>query len=288
MKFLTLPVKSKYWRPGHDFLREVKRVERLVKDGDVIVFSEKALSTALNLVVDESKVKPGLAAKFLAKFWMRKVWGFVLGPLCRLSQRNLSRVRNYPAKEGAAHKQLAISYFGPIQALKVWSEGGMDVSNLPYSYACLPLNNAEEVAERILRAFSRKRVAVMIVDSDKTFSFKNVHISSRRALKGIINLGPLAYVVGRLFKLRARSTPVALKGANLSLEEALQIAAASNKARKFGAGRTAWDVSASFKVGLSEVTWEMLESVPHHPIVIVRRGLGPKPVQDGHRQDRGN
>jgi len=273
MKFYTLAVKCRYWKPYCNLLNEINKeigkIKHLIEDGDIIVFSEKALSTGLGLIVDENKIKPGFSAKFLAKFWIRKIWGFILGPLCRLNWKNLSYLRNYPIKEGAAHKQLAINYAGLIQALKVWSEGGIDVTNLPYAYAALPLKNHEEIAEKILKSLKlNKKVTVLIVDSDKTFTFKNIHFSSRKTcLNGLINLGPLAYIIGRIFKLKARSTPIALKGVKLSLEEALQAAAVSNKARKFGAGRTIWDASEHFKTGLTSITWEMLEKIPHYPIV---------------------
>ncbi len=277
MKFYTVAVKCKYWKPHCNLLNEINnaidKIKCLINDGDIIVFSEKALSIGLGLIVDENKIKPGFSAKFLAKFWVRKIWGFILGPLCRLSWKNLFYLRNYPIKEGAAHKQLAINYAGLIQALKVWSEGGIDVTNLPYAYAALPLKNPDETAEKILKSLKLdKKIAILIVDSDKTFTFKNIHFSSRKTcIKGLINLGPLAYIIGRIFKLKARSTPIALKGIELSLEETLQVAAVSNKARKFGAGRTIWDASKHFKTELTGITWEMLEKIPHYPIVLVKR-----------------
>lgn len=277
MKFYTLAIKCKYWRPGCNFLneivKEIDKIKFLIKDGDILVFSEKALSTALGLIIDENKFKPSFSAKFLAKFWVRKIWGFILGPLCRLSLKNLFYIRNYPIKEGSSHKQLAISYAGLIQALKVWSEGGIDVTNLPYAYASLPLKNPEEIADKILNALKiNKKIGVLIVDSDKTFTFKFIHLSSRKTcFKNLINLGPLAYIIGRVFKGKPRSTPIVLKGINLSLEEALQVAAASNKARKSGAGKTIWEASRFFKTGLTNITWEMLEKIPHYPIVLVRR-----------------
>jgi F420-0:gamma-glutamyl ligase-like protein len=281
MKFYTFAIKCKYWRPGCNFLneilKEVNKIKHLIKDGDILVLSEKALSTALNLIIDESKVKPSFSAKFLAKFWVRIIWGFILGPLCRLSLKNLFYIRSYPIKEGALHKQLAISYAGLIQALKVWSEGGIDVTNLPYAYASLPLKNPEETAEKILNALKmnlkiNKKIGVLIVDSDKTFSFRCIHLSSRKTcFKGLINLGPLAYIIGRIFKWKPRSTPIALKGFDLSLEEALQVSAASNKARKSGAGKTIWEASRLFNTGLTNITWEMLEKIPHYPIVLIRK-----------------
>jgi F420-0:gamma-glutamyl ligase-like protein len=277
MKFYTFAIKCCYWQPNCNLLneinKEVSKIKHFIKDGDILVFSEKALSIALGLIVDENKIKPSFSAKFLARFWIRKIWGFILGPLCRLSWKNLLHIRNYPIKEGAAHKQLAINYAGLIQALKVWSEGGIDVTNLPYAYAALPLKNPEEIAEKILNSLKlNKKITILIVDSDKTFTFKNIHFSSRKTyVKGLINLGPLAYIIGRIFKLKARSTPIALKGVKLSLEEVLQAAAVSNKARKFGAGKTIWEASEHFKTGLTNITWDMLKKIPHYPIVLVRK-----------------
>jgi len=61
----------------------------------------------------------------------------------------------------------------------------------------------------------------------------------------------------------------------------LQIAALANKSRGFGSGRTAWDMAEKFGVGLTEVTWEMLEKVDHRPVIIVRRVVSsrPKPIE---------
>jgi F420-0:gamma-glutamyl ligase-like protein len=136
------------------------------------------------------------------------------------------------------------------------------------------LNDPERIANEILQAIGRKsgkKVAVMIVDSDKTYSFKGLHITPRpRPIKGIKCLGLLAYIIGRALKWKPRSTPLAIAGCNMSVEEALRIAAIANKARGHGAGRTAWDMAERFNVGLGEVTWEMLEKVKHHPIVVVR------------------
>jgi F420-0:gamma-glutamyl ligase-like protein len=56
----------------------------------------------------------------------------------------------------------------------------------------------------------------------------------------------------------------------MQAEDALEIAEAANRARGSGAGRTVWDMADNFKVGLTEVSWEMLETVKHKPIVILR------------------
>ena len=91
---------------------------------------------------------------------------------------------------------------------------------------------------------------------------------------GIVNLGFFAYVIGRAFKWRARSTPIAWVGSRPMAEHALRLAGLANKARGYGAGRTAWDMAVRFGVGLTEVDWEMLEQVEHRPLVVLRLESG--------------
>jgi len=276
MRYFVRPVRTKYWTPGDDYLKIIlnSTISR-ASSGDILVISEKAISIASGRIVDEHRTKPGFTAWFLTNFWMRIVWGFFLGFVCRMNRRNIERLRNYPRVEGARHKQLVLNYVGFAQALRHGSEGGIDVTNVPRAYACLPLNMPQTVAKRISEEFeaqTRKNIGIMIVDSDKTYTFHGFHITPRpNPISGIKALGLFAYVVGRLLKWRPRSTPLALSGLELDPEEALQVAAVANKARGYGAGRTAWDMAESFNVDLTDVTLDMLEKIPHYPIVIVRR-----------------
>ena len=111
----------------------------------------------------------------------------------------------------------------------------------------------------------------MISDSDKTYSFFNFHLSPRKSnLDGIHCFGVMSFVLGRFFKLKPRSTPIAFTKKEKNPERALRIAAISNRARGDGAGRTVWDVAERFKVDITGVTGDMLENMPHYPVVIVR------------------
>jgi F420-0:gamma-glutamyl ligase-like protein len=74
-----------------------------------------------------------------------------------------------------------------------------------------------------------------------------------------------------MLKLKRRATPIAVAGRPISAEEALTIAEIANRARGYGAGRTVWEMAEKFRVGLTEVSWEMLEKVEHKPIVMVRK-----------------
>ena len=156
------------------------------------------------------------------------------------------------------------------------SEGAIDGSNLPYALVSLPLKNAQSDAE-VLRSqiLTRiyKKVTVVVVDTDKTYSFGNFHFSPRpHPMKGILGNGAaLAYLIGRGLRLRKRPTPLAAAGEALSAEEALIIANVADRARGPGAGATVWDMAARFKVRTSDVTWDMLRSLKHKPVVIVRR-----------------
>ena len=271
-----MAVTTRYWKPGEDYVTQiVKAIENRVEDGDFVTISEKAISTALGNIIDESAVQPSKFARFLAKYWMRFVWPYILGPLCHLRKITVLHLRSYPIQEGSAHKQLALERSGFLQALMQGSEGAIDGSNLPYSYVSLPLRNARQVAQGIhkhIKSRLGKRVTVVIVDTDKTYSLKGFHFTPRPyPIKGIHSFGgALAYVAGRFFKLEKRATPLAIVGSRLTTEESIEIAGVANRSRGSGAGRTVWNMAKAFKVPLTGVTWEMLDKVKHQPVVIIR------------------
>jgi F420-0:gamma-glutamyl ligase-like protein len=279
MKVVTRAIRTRYWKPGDDYQKIVlDAISEELQDGDVVAVSEKALAVAQGRIVDESKARPGIVARNLAGFWMRLVWGLFLGRLCHMKPANIKRLRIYPLREGAKHKQVCLQHVGFLQALRPFSEGGIDTTNLPYSLASLPLESPKRVAEEIRKMITDrlgKNVVLTIVDSDKTYSCGGIHLASRPInVPGIVNLGLFAYVIGRAFRWRARSTPIVWVGSRLTAEYALRLAGQANKARGYGAGRTAWDMAVRFGVGLTEVDWEMLEQVEHRPLVILRLESG--------------
>ncbi|MDH5783860.1 MAG: coenzyme F420-0:L-glutamate ligase [Candidatus Bathyarchaeota archaeon] len=276
-KYQKVAIVAPYWKPSEDFLQMIiNSVRGKIDDGDFVTVSEKAISTALGNILDESIIRPSLLARFLAKYWMRLIWGYVLGLLCHLRKKTIRRFRAYPIREGSAHKQVALQYAGFLQALMHGSEGAIDGSNLPYSYVSFPLKNAQAVAQQIqnrIKAELGKKVTVMIIDTDKTYSLRNFHFTPRpKPIRGIHSCGgALAYILGRFFKLKHRATPVAIVGSKLSTKKALAIAEIANRTRGFGAGRTVWDMAETFNAALTSVTWEMLCKIEHKPIVILRR-----------------
>jgi F420-0:gamma-glutamyl ligase-like protein len=277
VKHKALAIATKYWRPRENYLKEIiAGVRGKISNGDFVVVSEKAISTATSNIVNENKVKPSLCAELIANYWMQIVWGYILGPLCHFRQRPLQYLREYPVEMGSHHKQVALQQAGLLQALMFGSEGGIDGSNLAYAYVSLPLSNSDEIAEKIhdqIQLTLAKKVVVMIVDTDKTYSFKNFHFTPRpKPIKDIHSFGGfITYVIARMFKLKKRPTPIAVAGGKINIEEALKIANIANRVRGFGSGKTVWDMTEKFKVGLTGVSWEMLETVKHKPIVIIRK-----------------
>lgn len=275
-KYKALAVSTGYWKPGENYTeRIVEGIRGKILDGDFLVVSEKAISTAIGNIVDESVVKTNLNARLIVRYWMRVAWGHLLGRLCHFRGKLLQKLREYPLEAGSRHKQVALQHFGLVQALMFGSEGGIDGSNLAYSYVSLPLKDAYVPAEEIRRKIwlrLRKKVFVLIVDTDKTYSFWNFHFTPRpRPVKGIHPFGGfIAYIIGRMLRLRKRSTPIAVSGYSMSAEEALEVAEVANRARGYGAGRTVWEMAEKFNVDADGVSWEMLETVRHKPIVIVR------------------
>jgi len=276
--FTSWAVETEYWMPGQDYLEIIARaLDGQIEDGDIVAASEKALSTAKGHIVNEGNVQPGTMARLLAKYWTRIVWGRFLGRACGLKRININRLRAYPVKEGSAHKQVALWHVGFLEALLWGSEGGIDASNLPYSYVSLPLDGPSAAAEEIrvyLRGTLGKEVTVMIVDTDKTYSLGGFHFTHRpNPLRGIRTFGFSAYVFGRILRLKRRSTPLAVVGSRMSTELALDLAEAAHMRRGSGAGRTAWDMAERFGVDVTEVAWGMLRSFRHTPIVVFRKRL---------------
>ncbi len=276
MRIRIKPIRTSYWRPGTDYGQEiVEAVRTHVRDGDILAVSEKAVSTAQGNLVDEAGVRPGRVARFLAETWMRRVWGGPLGRLTKLKDKTMKNLRSYPKMEGAAHKQTAIWHAGLAQSMRHYSEGGIDASNLPYSYVCLPLREPAETAEEILQRVRKETgrdLTVMIVDGDTTYTWRNLHMAPRRVpTPGLVHLGGfLPFVIGRALALRARQTPVAVAGGCMNPDRALWIASLYHRHSGRGAGRTVWGMAETMGTGLTGVTWEMMDMVHHHPVALIR------------------
>ena len=276
-RYRALALTTSYWKPKDNYIDKITNtIHGKIENGDFVVVSEKAISTALGCMVDESEIQPNLNARLIARFWMRLGWGYPLGILSHFGPRLLHRLREYPFLSGSRHKQVALQYAGFWQTLMFGSEGGIDGSNLPYAFVSLPLTNAYEIAKEIqkeIRSKMQKDVCVIIADTDKTFRFRNFFFTPRpNPLKGIHSFGGIAtYVIGRVLNFKKSSTPLAVAGCSLQAGEALTITNIADKARGPGSGATVWDMAARFQVDVNGVSWEMLSKIKHKPLVIVRK-----------------
>jgi F420-0:gamma-glutamyl ligase-like protein len=276
-RYRALALTTSYWKPKDNYIDKITNaLYGKIENGDFVVVSEKAISTSLGCMVDESEIQPNLNAKLIARFWMRRGWGYPLGILSHFGPRLLHRLRKYPFESGSRHKQVALQYAGFWQSLMFGSEGGIDGSNLPYAFVSLPLTNADEIAKKIqkeIRLKMQKNVCVIIADTDKTYRFKNFFFTPRpKPLKGIHSFGGTAtYIIGRILNLKKSSTPLAVEGCNLQAGEALTITNIADKTRGPGSGATVWDMAARFQVDVNGVSWEMLSKIKHKPLVIVRK-----------------
>ena len=268
--------KTRYWRPGTDYREQIVKVVRNhVKDGDIIAVSEKALATATGNIIDESKMKASILSKFLVNIWIKKIWGGPLGIVTRLKSKTIENIRKYPSQEGAIHKQVTLNRVGFLQSLRHYSEGGIDASNLPYSYVSLPLDNANGIAYGIreaIKKFLGVEVSVLIVDGDSTFSWRNFHLAPRNLkVRGLVHFGGfLTFVIGRSLGWMERNTAVAYYGDELNPDMLLWFAKRFHRISGRGVGRTVWSMSERMETSLTGITWKMLESVPHRPIAIIR------------------
>jgi F420-0:gamma-glutamyl ligase-like protein len=278
-KFRALAIATRYWKPNDNYFDKIaEALKGRIRDGDFVVVSEKALAVASGAIVDESAVKSSVHAKFLAYFWMRTVWGWCLGYLCGFGLRLIRRLREYPLESGSKHKQVALAYAGLLQALLFGSEGGIDGSNLAYSYVSLPLKAVDSYGQLIqsyIRQALGKSVCVIIADTDKTYRFRNFYFTSRPTpLRGIQSFGGVfTYVLARILRLKRSSTPLAVVGCALSAGQALTITNIADRARGPGSGATVWDMASRFHVDVDSVSWKMLDRVVHKPVVVVRKVL---------------
>ena len=80
----------------------------------------------------------------------------------------------------------------------------------------------------------------------------------------------MTFIIGRSFGFKARQTPIAVSGEEINPDRALWYARLFHKQCGGGAGRTAWSMSQKMDTSLTGVTWEMLESVDHYPLTIIR------------------
>lgn len=279
--FIAIPIRSNVWRPGTNFKRKIAElVKNVISSGDYVVISEKALSTALGLLYDESSIKTDAYSRAMTYLTTNLLWGALLSRICRLSSETTLLLKKYPLSEGSRHKKLALRVGGPLQALKPTSEAGIDATNLPKHLVSLPLKEPFKIAHEIrsyLAQELRVDTRVAVVDSDKCYKLKpfpRLILASRKSgLPSAINLGFLSFFIARAFSdfFSPYATPIGFSPTTIDVNELLIVSELADRARGFGIGRTVYEVEKKLGVKSSEITWDVLDSFPHYPVVVVKK-----------------
>jgi len=271
----------KYWFPGCNFVREItSKYKGFLDDRSIIVITEKAVSIALGNIYDESVIKPEPISKYFTKTINSHLWGHIFYRLFRRGEDFLQITGEIPLECLAAHKKLSVKYGGLLHFIKPYSEAGIDTTNLPYYYVSLPLRNADKIAREIREEIVKlvgKDVYILLVDTDRTFKPRHISslaISTRPSyVKGIIDLGGLGYILGRLFaeKFTEYPTPVAYDGYWLGLPRILKVAKIAEKSMGHGLGRTAIEMLRNLgKSSFDNVRWVDMNRIKHYPAVVIK------------------
>jgi coenzyme F420-0:L-glutamate ligase/coenzyme F420-1:gamma-L-glutamate ligase len=165
-----------------EFLNAAKLQGVDVADGDVVVVTDKLVSKCLGRVVKVDDVKPSKRALRLARKtgldprFVELVLGNCDGvvavvPIKRLVDEGFVDLESLAGDVEAMRKLLDEypAFFITLREGMLWSDSGVDSSNLPPGYYAIPVENHDEVA-RIIRDGIQKatgrRVAVVICDTE--------------------------------------------------------------------------------------------------------------------------
>ena len=269
--YIVIPIETGYIKPNDNLDAIINPAKELMEDNDYLVIAETPISVSQNRLIDESKYKPSLTAKFLTTVWSKYLWGYVFGPALKIKKRTIKNLRKLP-EETKAHKEVVLQLYGLKHALKPASEAGIDLSNAPGTYVSLLPENPEQVAKDIKSEIG-KDVCVMIIDTDATYMKNGKYFTGLPiAIEGIdADNGFFGYVKGQLSQ-NMGSTPLGCSE-KMDVETALKIANIAEDYQKSLSTemKTIHSVKAVLGTEIDEVTIEDLDSITHTPAVIIRK-----------------
>jgi len=287
MEITANPIRTRYIDRNEDFIEESiaslkKEIENgfEIKNGDFLVVSEKFIATSEDNFVDESLAKPKFWAYF-TYYLSRYGWGYVLGPLLGTRKDRVVNLRKMPKKETLLHKQVVIENVGLIYALKPASEGGIDLTNVPGTYAALLPKDPKKSAEKLYLKVKEELgldLTVMVIDTDATYRFFKWYITALPiAIDGIISkIGVFGYLLGKFGKILKQgglcgATPLAIVGnenyKKLPMEKILYIANLSDTSQ-VPYTKSIHDLMKKYNT--FEITVDVLKEMEHSPLVIVK------------------
>lgn len=153
-----------------------------IRDGDVLVVAEKVVSKALGLTVDLALIKPskkalkiskatGLDPRFVELVLKECDRVLLTVPIKELVKAGMADLASITGYREAAEKLLDEypCFFIVERDRMVWSDSGVDSSNVPAGKYVTPLRNHDEVARVLCKRIMEltgKHVAVVISDTE--------------------------------------------------------------------------------------------------------------------------
>ncbi len=278
--YKVIPIETHYIKPGESIDFMVDNASKLSQEGDYLVIAETPISVSQGRLVDEADYTPSLKASFLATYWSKYLWGYILGPALGIKERTIKNLRKLP-EETKRHKEVVLDLYGWKHALKPASEAGIDLSNAPGTYVSLLPERPDLVAKDIHKTIQNKvnqDVTVLIIDTDATYKRKDKYFTGLPiAIPGIeADKGVFGYTMGQLCE-NVGSTPLGCSR-DISVEEGIKIAnIAEDYQRELPTAmatiHSAKDVlkSDSVEDEGNEISVESLDSIIHTPGVLIRK-----------------
>ena len=273
--YKVIPIETHYIKPNESIDFMIDDISKLVNEGDYLVIAETPISVSQGRLVDEADYTPSLKATFLATYWSKYFWGYVLGPLLGIKERTIKNLRKLP-EESKRHKEVVLQLYGWKHALKPASEAGIDLSNAPGTCVSLLPENPEKVAKEISADIKNKTsntITTLIIDTDATYRRGNKYFTGLPiAIPGIeADKGVFGYTLGQLSE-NLGSTPLGCSR-EIDVDEAIEIANVAEDYQKSlsTAMETIYSVKDVLDSDTHEVTVESLDSIIHTPAVLIRK-----------------
>ena len=169
--YKVIPIETHYIKPNESIDFMIEDISKLANEGDYLVIAETPISVSQGRLVDEADYTPSLKATFLATYWSKYLWGYVLGPILGIKERTIKNLRKLP-EESKRHKEVVLQLYGWKHALKPASEAGIDLSNAPGTCVSLLPENPEKVAKEItedIKSKTNNTITTLIIDTDATY-----------------------------------------------------------------------------------------------------------------------
>ena len=91
--YQVIPIETHYIKPNESIDFMIEDICKLANEGDYLVIAETPISVSQGRLVDEADYTPSWKATFLATYWSKYFWGYVLGPILGIKERTIKNLR---------------------------------------------------------------------------------------------------------------------------------------------------------------------------------------------------